>query len=63
MSVVIPGNFSRHQLGSLYDEIIEVVHAFNDKQEPGSAVSKAEVIGTLTLVQQFFMLPESGGEL
>lgn len=55
---VIPGNFKRHQLGGLYDAIVECILAFNDAQEPGSAISKPEVIGTLELVKQHFMLPE-----
>lgn len=55
---VISGNFKRYQLGGLYDAIVESIHAFNDAQEPGSAISKPEVIGTLELVKQYFMLPE-----
>lgn len=56
---VIPGNFQRHQLGGLYDAIVECILSFNDEQEPGSAISKPEVIGTLELVKQYFMLPDA----
>ncbi len=56
---IIPGNFSRNQLGQLYDVIVESILAFNDAQESGSAISKPEVIGTLELVKQYFMLPEA----
>ncbi len=57
---VIPGNFKRHQLGDLFDALVGCILAFNDAQEPGSAISRPEVIGTLELVKQHFMLPEAG---